>query len=103
MPIFSWVEYPDKKTRDAANKKMSEDPSMGNTDMPFDSKRMFGGGFELIVDELNHASSRTARTVAWPVSLRVITSGGAGAAGAPATSAGAAAALGPGTSTAPGV
>jgi len=51
VPIFSWVEYPDKKTRDAANKKMSEDPSMGNTDMPFDSKRMFWGGFELIVDE----------------------------------------------------
>lgn len=50
-PIFSWVEYPDKATRDAANKKMSEDPTMANTEMPFDSKRMFWGGFEQVVDE----------------------------------------------------
>ena len=28
-PIFSWIEYPDKATRDAANKKMSEDAEHG--------------------------------------------------------------------------
>jgi uncharacterized protein YbaA (DUF1428 family) len=50
-PIFSWVEYPDKATRDAANKKMSEDPAMANMQMPFDGKRMFWGGFEQIVNE----------------------------------------------------
>ena len=50
-PIFSWIEYPDKATRDAANKKMSEDPGMANMQMPFDGKRMFWGGFEPIVNE----------------------------------------------------
>ncbi|MBI3897003.1 MAG: DUF1428 domain-containing protein [Gammaproteobacteria bacterium] len=50
-PVFSWIEYPDKKTRDAANKKMSEDSSMANMQMPFDGKRMFWGGFEQIVNE----------------------------------------------------
>ena len=48
--IFSWVEYPDKATRDAANKAMGEDPEMANMEMPFDGKRMFWGGFEQIVD-----------------------------------------------------
>lgn len=50
-PIFSWIEYPDRATRDAANKAMSENPEMGNMEMPFDGKRMFWGGFELVVDE----------------------------------------------------
>ena len=50
-PIFSWIEYPDKATRDAANKQMMSDPSMANMEMPFDAKRMFWGGFEIIVDE----------------------------------------------------
>jgi uncharacterized protein YbaA (DUF1428 family) len=38
-------------TRDAANKKMSEDPAMANMQMPFDGKRMFWGGFEQILNE----------------------------------------------------
>ena len=50
-PIFSWVEYPDRATRDAANKRMSEEKEMSNMDMPFDGKRMFWGGFEQIMDE----------------------------------------------------
>lgn len=49
--IFSSVEYPDKATRDSANRKMSEDATMGNMQMPFDVKRMFWGGFEQILDE----------------------------------------------------
>ena len=48
--IFSWVEYPDKATRDAANEKMREDPEMQEMEMPFDGKRMFWGGFEQVVD-----------------------------------------------------
>jgi len=52
--VFSWVEWPDKATRDAAMKKMTEDPRMdpsapGNPPMPFDGKRMFWGGFKPIV------------------------------------------------------
>jgi uncharacterized protein YbaA (DUF1428 family) len=50
-PIFSWIEYPDKATRDAANEKMSQDPEMSNMEMPFDSSRMFWGGFEQVVNE----------------------------------------------------
>ena len=40
--VFSWFEYPDKATRDAASAKMMADPDMqGDHDMPFDGKRMF--------------------------------------------------------------
>jgi len=44
--VFSWIEYPDKATRDVVMKKMMEDPAMANVpDMPFDGKRMIFGGF----------------------------------------------------------
>ncbi|HSB95929.1 MAG TPA: DUF1428 domain-containing protein [Spongiibacteraceae bacterium] len=52
---FSWVEWPDKKTRDAAFGKMEElmktDPRMNsaNNPMPFDGKRMIFGGFVPVV------------------------------------------------------
>jgi len=50
--VFSWVEYPDKATRDAANKKMMDDPTMKemSEQMPFDGKRMIFGGFQPIND-----------------------------------------------------
>ena len=48
--VFSFIEWPDKATRDAGWKAMMEDPSMQNSEMPFDGKRMFWGGFEPIVD-----------------------------------------------------
>jgi uncharacterized protein YbaA (DUF1428 family) len=50
--VFSWLEYPDKATRDAANKKMMDDPrmkEMGNS-MPFDGQRMIFAGFTPIND-----------------------------------------------------
>jgi uncharacterized protein YbaA (DUF1428 family) len=49
---FSWVEWPDKATRDAAMKKMMDDPRMKMEDnpMPFDGKRMIYGGFAGVVD-----------------------------------------------------
>ena len=49
--IFSWIEYPDKATRDAANEKMSADPQAMQMERPFDGSRMFWGGFELVLDE----------------------------------------------------
>jgi monoamine oxidase/uncharacterized protein YbaA (DUF1428 family) len=49
--IFSWVEYPDKATRDAANEKMSADPEAMQMEMPFDASRMFWGGFQPVVSE----------------------------------------------------
>jgi uncharacterized protein YbaA (DUF1428 family) len=49
--VFSWIEYPDKATRDAANEKMSADPEAMEMEMPFDGSRMFWGGFQPVLDE----------------------------------------------------
>lgn len=49
--VFSWVEYPDKATCDAASEKMMSDPGMANMQMPFDGARMIYGGFQTIFDE----------------------------------------------------
>jgi len=57
--IFSWLEYPDKATRDKANEKIMSDPNMkalGAT-MPFDGQRMIFGGFAPILDEGTRARS----------------------------------------------
>ena len=54
--VFSWIEWPDKRTRDAAMKKMmSDDFSDDRLDpeknpAPFDGKRLIYGGFEPIVE-----------------------------------------------------
>ena len=57
--IFSWIEWPDKATRDAAFATMTEwmdDPSKADprmdpakNPMPFDGKRMIFGGFVPVV------------------------------------------------------
>ncbi len=52
--VFSWIEYPDKATRDAANAKMRSDPRMrewGEAMAFVDGKRMVFGGFEPIMDK----------------------------------------------------
>ncbi|MNV52942.1 hypothetical protein D3C71_1450610 [compost metagenome] len=50
--LFSWIEWPDKATRDAGMQKMMEDPRMNpeNNPMPFDGKRMIYGGFVPVVE-----------------------------------------------------
>ena len=54
--VFSWVEWPDKKTRDSAMEWMMgegmNDPRMDQTKnpMPFDAKRMIFGGFMPVVE-----------------------------------------------------
>jgi len=49
--VFSFIEWPDKKTRDDAWAKIMADESMKpQGDMPFNGQRMFWGGFENIVD-----------------------------------------------------
>jgi uncharacterized protein YbaA (DUF1428 family) len=49
--VFSWIVWPSKEVRDAANKKIMEDPRMKMTpDMPFDGQRLIMGGFEILVD-----------------------------------------------------
>jgi uncharacterized protein YbaA (DUF1428 family) len=58
--VFSWIEWPDKASRDNVMKRMDE---IGKTDdrfdpaknpMPFDAKRMIYGGFEPIVEQGEH-------------------------------------------------
>jgi len=51
---FSWIEWPDKATRDAAHGRMMEametDPRFKEIgEMPFDGARMVFGGFEPIL------------------------------------------------------
>jgi uncharacterized protein YbaA (DUF1428 family) len=51
--LFSWFEYPDRATRDAANEKIMSDPrmqAMGDS-MPFDAQRMIYGGFQTLVED----------------------------------------------------
>lgn len=49
--VFSFIEWPDKATRDEAWKAIMEDDGMKPEDgMPFDGKRMFWGGFDKVVD-----------------------------------------------------
>ena len=50
--VFSWIEYPDKATRDRVNAAMQTDEGMQTMsgEMPFDARRMFWGGFEQIVN-----------------------------------------------------
>ena len=49
--VFSFIEWPDKQTRDAAWAKiMADESNKPQSDMPFNMQRMFWGGFENIVD-----------------------------------------------------
>ncbi|HEY0147668.1 MAG TPA: DUF1428 domain-containing protein [Allosphingosinicella sp.] len=49
--VFSFIEWPNKATRDAGWGKMMADPdNQPPADPPFDGKRMFWGGFEIILD-----------------------------------------------------
>ena len=52
--IFSFIIYKSKAHRDAVNKRVMSDPSMGpeqwkDKPLPFDMKRMAVGGFKVIV------------------------------------------------------
>lgn len=51
--VFSWFEYPDKPTRDAAKDRMMSDPRMAamGEAMPFDGQRMIYAGFDSILDD----------------------------------------------------
>jgi uncharacterized protein YbaA (DUF1428 family) len=49
--VFSWIEWPDKATRDAGWAKVMQDERMQPpAEMPFDGKRMFWGGFAPLID-----------------------------------------------------
>ena len=54
--VFSWIEWPDKETRDAAMKTMMSDDfkdermDMEKNPMPFDGSRLIFGGFKPVVE-----------------------------------------------------
>ena len=54
--VFSWIEWPDKATRNAAIKAMTSDDFKDdrmNTEknpMPFDGKRLIYGGFRPVIE-----------------------------------------------------
>ena len=51
---FSWIVYKSRRHRDQVNAKVMKDPRlakmMDSKAMPFDGKRMFWGGFKVLVD-----------------------------------------------------
>ena len=50
--VFSWIEWPDKATRDKGMDKVKAAPRLlpERTPMPFDGKRMISGGFSTLLD-----------------------------------------------------
>jgi uncharacterized protein YbaA (DUF1428 family) len=59
--VFSFIEWPDKDTRDKAWQAIMADESMKpEGDMPFNGQRMFWGGFEPIFDTAKSREPATA-------------------------------------------
>jgi uncharacterized protein YbaA (DUF1428 family) len=59
--VFSFIEWPDKQTRDDAWAKIMNDESMKpDGEMPFSGQRMFWGGFDPIVDSEPARQPQTA-------------------------------------------
>ena len=50
--VFSWIEWPDKATRDAGMEKAMQDPRLKPdvNPMPFDGMRLIYGGFSPVVE-----------------------------------------------------
>jgi uncharacterized protein YbaA (DUF1428 family) len=52
--FFSYITYPSREVRDSCNEKVMADPRLAHmmdpANMPFDGKRMFFGGFEVMID-----------------------------------------------------
>jgi len=50
VPLFSWIEWPDRATADKAYKSMEAEMEGKVPEMPFDGMRMFWGGFAPLFD-----------------------------------------------------
>jgi uncharacterized protein YbaA (DUF1428 family) len=52
--VFAWIVYKSRAHRDRINAKVMKDPRLSSMmdpkAMPFDGKRMFWGGFKVMVD-----------------------------------------------------
>jgi uncharacterized protein YbaA (DUF1428 family) len=50
--VFAWIVYESREQRDKVNEQVMKDPRVANMDpkaLPFDGKRMFWGGFEVML------------------------------------------------------
>ena len=50
--VFAWIVYESREHRDRVNEQVMKDPRMTGMNpksMPFDGKRMFWGGFKVLV------------------------------------------------------
>jgi uncharacterized protein YbaA (DUF1428 family) len=52
LVVFAWIVYESREHRDQVNEKVMKDPrlNMDPKSMPFDGKRMFWGGFKVLLD-----------------------------------------------------
>jgi uncharacterized protein YbaA (DUF1428 family) len=50
--VFAWIVYASREDRDRINEQVMKDPrlDMDMAQMPMDGKRMFWGGFDVIVE-----------------------------------------------------
>lgn len=52
--VFSWIVYKSRAHRDRVNAKVMKDPRLADMmnpkSLPFDGKRMFWGGFKVLVE-----------------------------------------------------
>jgi len=52
--IFSWIVFKSRAHRDSVNSKVMKDPRLADMmnpkALPFDGKRMFWGGFKILVE-----------------------------------------------------
>ena len=64
--VFSWIEWPSKAARDEAWPKLMADPDMqpDHDNMPFDGKRMFWGGFDILLDSTQAENAGAERELA---------------------------------------
>ncbi|SDZ76577.1 DUF1428 domain-containing protein [Microbulbifer marinus] len=50
--VFSWIIYESREQRDSINEKVMKDPRLADLkpeNLPFDGKRLFWGGFEMLL------------------------------------------------------
>ena len=59
---FSFIEWPNKASRDGAWEKIMQDQRVQHGGGLFDGKRMFWGGFEVVIDTLQNQSTQQATT-----------------------------------------
>jgi uncharacterized protein YbaA (DUF1428 family) len=61
--VFAFIEWPSKQASDTAWEKIMTDERMQPSDAPFDGKRLFWGGFDVIIDTAAEAKVQVGTPV----------------------------------------